>query len=344
MSDPTNPAGPPADITHLVRQRIEARSRQDWAAADHLKAQIEAAGWKLTDHGARSSVSRSAPPSVELEDEIRYGSAEAIRSRLQEPPDAPWTVAILASEAPTAVSRLLAGLRTHAPAGTQVVVVANDPSDQQQVALAAGAPDRAPIGGREVEVVRTAARLGHAAALNIAMRLASGELALLADGSARPTGDAFTPLADALADPAVAVAGGFGLVSAEPGRLRPAALTPSDTGVVEALTSGWLAFRRSDYAGLGPFDERFLTPAWLDVWWSLRLRAGDEPEPTGENEDGAGEETRRPTPRRAVSVALPLECEAVVWPPDRSRMNRRNMYRVLDRFGPRTDLIRASES
>ena len=43
---------------------------------------------------------------------------------------------------------------------------------------------------------------------------------------------------------------------------------------------------------LGPLDERFVTPAWLDVWWSLRLRAGEEPErpetseATEEPEDG----------------------------------------------------------
>ena len=45
-----------------------------------------------------------------------------------------------------------------------------------------------------------------------------------------------------------------------------------------------------------------------------------------------------PEPRRAVRLALPLDRDAVPWPPDRSRLNRRNMYRVLDRFGWREDL------
>jgi hypothetical protein len=356
VSDPTNPSGPPAEITHLVRQRTEARARRDWAAADSLKVEIEAAGWKVVDHGGRTSVSRAAPPTVEMNGEVRYGSAGAVPSRLQEPPDSPWTAIVLASEAPERVSRLLAGLRAHAPDGTQVVVVANDPSEPQQAALSAGSPDRATIGGREVEVLRTTTRLGHAAALNIGLRRTAGELVLLADGSAWPIGDALAPLADALRNNEVAVAGAFGLATAEPGRLRSSALEPSDGREVGALLAGWMAFRRTDYVALGPLDERFVTPAWLDVWWSLRLRAGEDPDWTdddaAEREEGDAAEPKAaerpaapgdagaelPPPRRAMRLDLPLDREELPWPPDRSRLGRRNMYRVLDRWGWREDL------
>ncbi len=375
MSDATNQAGPPAEITHLVRQRTEARARRDWTTADALKAQIEAAGWKVTDHGGRTSVSRAAPPSVELDGAVRYGSAAAVPSRLDQPPEVPWTAIVLASESPERVSRLLAGLRAHAPGATQVVVVANDPSELQAAALADGAPDRTAIDGRDVEVLRTATRLGHAAALNIALRRAAGELVLIADGTAWPAGDALTPLAAALADPAVAVAGAFGVASAEPGRFRPSALEPSEARRVGAILAGWMAFRRSDYVALGPLDERFVTPAWLDVWWSLRLRAGADPdwtdaapadataaadgeaeaadsgaeaagartaetEAVGPADAGAGTvEVEVPAPRRAIRLDLALEHDEVVWPPDRSRLGRRNMYRVLDRWGWRDDLV-----
>jgi hypothetical protein len=358
VSDPTNPSGPPTDITHLIRQRTEARARRDWSAADALKAEIEAAGWKLVDHRGKTSVSRAAPPSVEVEGEVRYGTAASVPSRLEQPPDAPWSAIVLASEAPERVSRLLAALRAHAPDGTQVVVVANDPSEFQQAALAAGTPDRAPVVGRELEVLRTATRLGHAAALNIALRRAAGELILIADGVAWPTGDALTPLAEALSGADVAVAGAFGLTSGEPGRLRPAALAPSDARQTGALMAGWIAFRRADYIALGPLDERFVTPAWLDVWWSLRLRAGADPDwtetevagPDAEAGQAAAAEAAEreanrmvdlevPAPRRAVRLDLPLEHDEIAWPPDRSRLGRRNMYRILDRWGWREDLV-----
>ena len=399
MSDLTSPAGPPAEITHLVRERTEARARHDWPKADELKAQIEAAGWRVVDRGSRTSVSPAAPATVAVDGEVRYGAASAVASVLAEPATAAWTVVVLASEQPDRLSRLLAGLRAHAPAGTQVVVVANDPSDAQTAALAADAPDRAAIAGTVPEVLRTSTRLGYAAALNIALQRAGGELVLLTDATAWPTGDALSPLAAALLDPDVAAAGAFGLYSAGQGPIRPGALTrePGADGAAEnaaenagngegpgngdgavgadamldgaatpeaaALEGAWLAFRRSDYIELGPLDVHFVTPAWLDVWWTLRLRAGEEPEgaeyvetaDTDESEraaDAAGTDVpasephtaddengvTMPKPRRAVRLALPLARDEVTWPPDRVRLNRRNMYRVLDRFGWREDL------
>ena len=374
MSDPTSPAGPPAEITHLVRERTEARTRRDWALADALKAQIEAAGWRVVDRGNRTSVGLATPPSVEVDGELRYGSAAAVPSLLYLPATTGWTVVVLASEEPGRVSRLLAALRVHAPAGTQVVVVANDPSASQVAALAPGAPDRVPIGGTAPEVLRTSTRLGYATALDVGLQRCAGELVLLADGTAEPLGAALTPLAAALGDATVAAAGGFGLVSAEAGPLRPGALErmdevpgPEGAAVAEAtaLEGAWLAFRRSDYLELGPLDEHFVTPSWLDVWWTLRLRAGAEPagseyvEPAdGDEGDAAAEPAEAgradervatdgeagppqldfPAPRRAVRAELPLERDETAWPPDRSRLNRRNMYRVLDRFGWRDDL------
>jgi hypothetical protein len=136
--------------------------------------------------------------------------------------------------------------------------------------------------------------------------------------------------------------------------------------------AGWIAFRRADYVALGPLDERFVTPAWLDVWWSLRLRAGADPdwteteaaepgatEPNAETEAEAGEaaeaeaaereadrkvefevvEFEVAAPRRAVRLDLPLGHDEIAWPPDRSRLGRRNMYRILDRWGWREDLV-----
>ncbi len=376
MSDPISSAGPPAEITHLVRERIEARARRDWLRADALKAEIEAAGWRVTDRGSRTSVSPGAPATVDVDGEVRYGSAAAVPSLLEAPASTSWTVIVHASEDPERVSRLLAELRAHALAGTQVVVVANDPSVAQAAALAPGAPDRASIGGAVPEALRTSTRLGYVAALNIGLRRCAGEFVLLTDATAWPAGDALGPLAAALADPGVAAAGGFGLVAAEQGPLRPNALRRMEGGAgpaamagsptdgwadATALEGAWLAFRRADYVALGPLDEHFVTPSWLDVWWSLRLRAGAEPEgseyvePADDAADLAdasdAQEPGRgaiasesepddafPAPRRAVRVELPIGRDDVPWPPDRSRLNRRNMYRVLDRFGWRDDL------
>ena len=381
MTEPELPTNaPPPAISHLVRERMEARARRDFARADALKSEIEAAGWRVVDRGKQTSVRPAAPASLEADGETRYGSAAAVPSRLAEPASAAVTVVLVASEAPAQVSRLLAALREHAAPRTQVVLAVNDPSAAQEESLRGGSPDRSAISGMEPEVIRTSARLGHAAALNVALRRAGGDVIVLADGSATPTGDALTPLLAALADPEVALAGAFGLVDREAGPFRPNALERvglEDGPDVTALEAGWLAFRRADYVALGPLDEHFITPAWLDVWWSLRLRcgldpdwtetadapesaegsaegladggdsngvenveAGTKPDSAGPAQDSGEEPSPAdlPAPRRAFRLDLPLERQATSWPPDRSRLNRRQMYRVLDRFGWREDL------
>ena len=174
MNDLTYPTAPPAQITHLVRERTEARARRDWTRADALKAEIEAAGWRVVDHGNRTSVTPAAPATVELDGKLQYGSAAAVPSLLVSPATTTWTVVVVASEQPDRVSRLLAALRAHAPAGTGVVVVANDPSDAQVAALGSETPDRAPIAGIVPELLRTSTRLGDAAAVNIGLRRAAG--------------------------------------------------------------------------------------------------------------------------------------------------------------------------
>src|SRR3989304_6347508 len=128
---------------------------------------------------------------------------------LSEPPSAPATVVLLATDWPADLARALNGVRAHAPAGTQVVVVADAPSRGQAAALealerGAGDPD---------EVVWTSARLGQAAALNAGVRRASGAVVILLDTSVEPSGDVVTPLIAAMADPSVAVAGGWGVAT-----------------------------------------------------------------------------------------------------------------------------------
>jgi hypothetical protein len=128
-------------------------------------------------------------------------------------------------------------------------------------------------GGLSTEIVWTSDRLGQGAALNAGVRRAPGPIVILLDSSVEPTGDFVTPLTAALADPAVALAGGWGIVSgdlrrfeeAPPGRRR------RDRGLLPGVPA-------EDFATRGPFDERFRFYRNLDIWWSLVLR--DEGEGT----------------------------------------------------------------
>lgn len=314
---------PPDAVRDAARARSEARAARDWERADSLRADIEAAGWRIVDRGLDFTLEPAAPPTVEVEGSLRYGAAAAVPSPLGEAATARFTVVTVAHGRPASLARLLGGLRDHAPAGTQVVVVADDPSPGQAIRLAAGSADLAAIRDAAPEVVATSVRLGRGAALEAGLRRAMGSIVVLAGTGVEPVGDALGPLEAALDDRAVAVAGAFGLVS---GDLRRFEAAPGP--LVDVIELDWLALRRDDLAGRGPLDEKVAASPYLDAWWSLALRAGSG--------DGV-------PPRAAFRLDLPLvrheEDGETAAGGDLERLARRSYYRLLQRFRGRPDLL-----
>jgi hypothetical protein len=320
---------PPDEIVVLARQRTGARATHDWVRADGLRAEIEAAGWKVIDRGTAFRLEPAAPPTVEDEGVVRYGAASAVPSVLEEPPSSRFSVELVADDWPDDLARMLTGLRAHAPGGTQVVIVANDPSPEQAARLAPGTPDLGTIAGAEPEVIWTSERLGPAAARNVGLRRARGAIIVLADTSIEPAGDALGPLEAVLDDPGVAVTGAFGFVSSDLRRFQDA---PGPS--VDAVELDWAAFRRDEYIALGPLDEKLTSDRNLATWWSLVLRAGPQDEPT---------------PRGAVRLDLPLvrhagRASSTLPEVQRERRAKRDFYRVLDQFRHRRDLLSGTAS
>jgi hypothetical protein len=312
----------PDEVLSAAHARAKAREARDWAEADRLRGEIEAAGWKIVDHGTDFALSPAAPPDVAEAERTRYGASRNVPSRLDEAPVGLATIVIIATEWPDDLARALAWLRAATPPGTSVVIVADAPSPEQAAAL--DALEAQPSEDPPVEVVWTSERLGHGAALNIGLRRAAGPVAILLDTSVEPTGDFVKPLVRALDEPTVAVTGGWGIVSRDLRKFEDA--PPGDVDAIEGYCQ---AFRRADYAERGPIDERFRFYRNLDIWWSLVLR-----------DNGPGQ-----APRRAVSLeGLPLvrhEHRGFTSLPDdeRDRLSKRNFYRIIDRFGSRRDLL-----
>lgn len=308
----------PDEVLTAAHERAAARAARDWETADRLRAEIEAAGWTIVDSGTDFSLAPASPADVEGPTRVRYGASRNVPSRLDEPARGLATVVLIATDWPSDLERAVAAIGATSPPRTSVVVVADGPSEQQAAVLEGiDATD-------ELEVVWTSERLGHGAALNAGLRRAQGTIAMLMDTSVEPTGDVVTPLVRALDDPAVAVAGAWGITSHD---LRTFEDAPP--GDVDAIEGYLLAFRRADYAERGPLDERFRYYRNLDIWWSLALR-----------DEGEGS-----TPRRAIRVSdIPAtRHEHRAWTSvpedDRTRQSRRNFYRILDRFGSRSDLL-----
>jgi cysteinyl-tRNA synthetase len=318
----------PDEVLAAAHERSRARAAQDWAEADRLRGEIEAAGWKVADRGIDFALTPIAPADVEEGERVRYGSSGSVPSRLDAPASGLATVVLVATDWPDDLARALDGLRAGSPLGTSVVIVADGPSAEQAETLETletePAADASGAAALPMEVVWTSERLGHAAATNIGLRRASGPLAILLDTSVEPTGDIVTPLVGALGDPTVGVAGGWGIVSTD---LRKFEDGPA--GDVDAIEGYLQAFRRTDVAARGPLDERFRFYRNLDIWWSLVLRDEGEGNP----------------PRRAVALeGLPLVRHehrgyTSLSDAERDRQSKRNFYRIIDRFGWRRDLL-----
>src|SRR5262245_53915255 len=199
----------PKDIREAADARALARAGRDWPEADRLRAVIEAAGWKVVDQGMSYTLSPAAPPDVADGSRVRYGSSANVPSRLEEPATGLATVVLVATDWPEDVNRTVDALQRTSPEGTSIVVVADGPSEAQSEALDSLDGPAGP------EVVWTSERLGQAAALDAGFRRASGPVVIVLDTSVEPTGDIVTPLVRALDDPAVAVTGGWGIVSAD---------------------------------------------------------------------------------------------------------------------------------
>jgi hypothetical protein len=314
----------PDEVLTAAHDRSRARAAQDWAEADRLRADIEAAGWRIVDRGTDFALSPAAPPDVADGERVRYGASTNVPARSGERPVGLATLVLHATDDPDAILATLDGVRAHAPGGTTVVVVADDPSAEVAGALDTLADDA-------TEVVWTSERLGLAAAVNIGIRRAAGPVVVVLGAGVAPTGDVVTPLARALDDPSVAVAGGWGLTGTS---LR--SFVDVASGDVDVVTFAALAFRRDDGLERGPLEERFRGTRPLEAWWSLVLR-----------DEGEGI-----APRRAVAVdGVPARIAASsglaepVSPgdPADARGAKRDFYRLSDRFGARRDLLSGAD-
>jgi hypothetical protein len=309
MAQRTNAA--PSEVEHLASQRADARRSGDYETADRLRADIESAGWKVIDEGFDFWLEPAQPEDIIIGGVVRYGSSSAVPSRLDQPDQARVTFVLVAEGGTDHVQPSLEALTTNAAGGIQVIVVGTDPRAELDLRLPATRP--------ESELVRTAQPVGLASAWNIGIRRSLGSVIILLAPEVRLAEDVISMVEGALLDESVGIVGSAGLVSADLRRWQPA-----PPGEVDALDAELLAFRRSDTREGGELEERFVTPHYLAVWWSFVLRDQGEERPA----------------RRALALALPVEAPTAAVVPGRDRPARRDFYRIVDRFGRRTDLLR----
>jgi cysteinyl-tRNA synthetase len=295
----------PDEVRALAERRAAARAAKDYAEADRLRDQIAAAGWNVVDGPGGWTLE----PLASREPASERLAAHDVVDVTSEPSTADASVQWVCEGWPEDVDRAMAAFRRHAAGRTLQFVIAD----------VTGAPsDR---WGEDVEVVPLDVGTGWAAARNAGLRRARGDLVIAVDGSIEPTDDVVGPLAAALADEGVGIAGPFGIVTQDLRSFHEA----SGSGPCDAVEGYLMAFRRDVIRTVGGFDEHFRWYRSADIEWSFRVK-----------EAGL----------RCEVVEVPvIKHEHRMWhgtdPTTRERLSKRNFYRFLDRYRDRWDLVLA---
>jgi glycosyltransferase involved in cell wall biosynthesis len=299
----------PDEVRRLAGEREERRKAKDFATADALRDRIADLGFTVVD----------SPKGPRLEPVDRpagdAGEAPAVRpddvpSALKQPATFDITVHWVLEGWPDDVARGLEGFRSH-QGGRSVQYVVADVTGQDPSSF-----------GEGVEVIPLVEGTGWGAARNAGLKRSLGRIVLVVDGSIEPVGDAFAPIEEALADPAVGVVGPFGIVTTN---LQD--FEASDGPLVDAIEGYLMAMRREVLLEVGLFDEKFKWYRTADIEYSFRLK-----------EAGL----------KAMVVTVPvIRHEHRMWfntpPEERAKWSKRNYYRFLDRFRGRFDLLVGGE-
>src|SRR6185503_13952620 len=97
----------PDEVLSAAHARSAAREARDWTEADRLRAEIEAAGWKIADRGTDFALTPVAPPDLAEGGRTRYGSSASVPSRLDDAAVGGATVVLVATEWPADLERAL---------------------------------------------------------------------------------------------------------------------------------------------------------------------------------------------------------------------------------------------
>ena len=281
----------------LVADRVRLRLNRDFAAADAIREKLRAGGWEVLDSADGSELQALRAPAQSTAKPV----ARAV------------TLLTVVHGWRPDVERWLLSVFTYTKADFEALLVDNSGDARMAGWLQSRAAER-------LRLVTLDPPVGFAIAVNAGIEAAAGEVIVLFDSGVELTGDAISPLLEALADPTVVVAGPFGLRGK--GTLKE--FEENAGPEVDAIEAYCMAFRRSDAEAVQGFDPKFRFYRIADIEFSFRLR------------DRGG---------RAVAVAgLPLtKHEHRLWeatpPEERDRLSKRNFYRFLDRWGKRADLL-----
>jgi cysteinyl-tRNA synthetase len=257
----------PEPIAALVREREALRRDKRYAQADILRQRIAAAGYTIGDTRDGSLVEQLA-----AEEEFPAITRSADAPNMSDTPDVyEFSINLLARDSRADLERCVRSIARHrAGRDVEIVIIDNGSTDDTiaylQELARAGLRDVAddPI---PLRVLFADHNLGFAAGRNATMRASRGRFIVLLDTSIELHGDIWAPLARALADETIGVAGPYGLVTDDLQEFYESA-GPD----VDAVEGYLMAFRRALLKEIGRFEEKFRFYRLLDVFESFMFK------------------------------------------------------------------------
>ena len=249
----------PDEVRALAAARVNARSAKDFARADAIRAEIDAAGWTVVDTAGGFELVQK-PPFEVLRD---------VDTLVSSPPvEAPTVVCLIIDGWPDDTDVCLQGLGAHAPADATVLVIdcANvDDAGMRAEAFADDQPERF----RVLHMEPTLTSLGWSSVVSAAIDLSRCDVFVIMDLSTIIEGDAFTSLMEVLSRDDVVGTGWKGVnVNVDDGWRS---FHAAEVGEVDAILGYLMALKREAIEVVRPDPKaRFYRNA--DMEWSLALR------------------------------------------------------------------------
>jgi cysteinyl-tRNA synthetase len=259
----------PATLASEVRAREALRLRNDYGRADRMRQFVQHDGYQVRDTARGPLV---LPRPLEEEFPVLAHSTDA-QDNTQQPDLYEFSVNLLAHNSRDDLERCIKSICTHAgERNIEIVVIDNGSTDETLPYLRqlARAGDLQGASGQTItlHVLFADHNMGFAAGRNATMRVSRGHYMILMDTSIEVQGDIWTPLAQTLSDPAMGIAGPYGLVT-EDLREFQEAQGPD----VDAIEGYLLAFRRDLLQEVGGIDEKFRFYRLMDIYYSFFFKA-----------------------------------------------------------------------
>ena len=245
---------PPASVISLAEQRAQARTDRDFAKADDLRDAIADAGWIVTDTPDGFVLVPKPPFEV-------FANLQQLTEQVALEP-AGTCIAVIVDGWPKDVMTCFTALTDHVAPSVRILGLDIGNVDAAGEVLAGFAP--------RVEHLHVAGANPHwAQAVTALLSVAATDVIVLMDLSTVLTGDAITPLGDALGDGVVTAAWkGVDVDLDDAWR----SLVPAGPGEVDAFLGYCVALDRAFALAHPPHPKaRFYRNA--DIEWSFILRA-----------------------------------------------------------------------